>query len=194
METLLSLDQGLFKLINQVWIGAWADAFFPWVTDLYKTLPFQLIFYPLLFLVFVLNFKKVGILVFLLCIACLGSNDFLGTTLFKNTVERPRPFQNIELSTIQRAPARGFSFISNHASNTFAFATFATILMPQVAIPTFFIAAVVAYSRVYNGVHYPTDIFGGALFGIFMAFMFGTLTKKILAKIEKRKTLSSQKA
>lgn len=101
----------------------------------------------------------------------------------KKNFERARPFQNSELNVIQRSPAHGFSFVSNHATNIFAFATFVSILVPQFIIPLFLVAVLVSYSRVYNGVHYPSDVLVGAMFGILIALVFARVTKKILAQI-----------
>lgn len=185
MSFFLSIDQSLFQFINQSWTSSGADLFFPWITDLSKELWFQLIVYPLLCASFIYRYKKKGILIFLMCASCVGWADFFGNHFTKKQFERPRPFQVASLNTIQRSPAHGYSFVSNHATNMFAFAMFTSLVLPATAIPVFVLAFIVAYSRVYNGVHYPSDILGGALLGLLWGYFFVLLTRRFLIKAEK---------
>ena len=61
------------------------------------------------------------------------------------------------------------SFPSGHAAAAFAFATGVGEVVPAAAIPFRALAAVVAYSRVHTGVHYPGDVIAGALAGTTVA-------------------------
>ena len=63
------------------------------------------------------------------------------------------------------------SFPSGHATTAFACATVIAWASPRLAVPAFVLAALVAWSRVYVGVHWPLDVLGGALLGT----MVGTL-------------------
>jgi membrane-associated phospholipid phosphatase len=63
------------------------------------------------------------------------------------------------------------SFPSGHSAAAFAFATGVGAVMPTAAIPLRALAALVAYSRVHTGVHYPGDVVGGALIGTALAQM-----------------------
>lgn len=63
------------------------------------------------------------------------------------------------------AMPRSTSFPSGHAASAFAFATGASADMPLAAIPLSTGAAVVAYSRVHTGVHYPSDVIAGSVIG-----------------------------
>jgi undecaprenyl-diphosphatase len=79
-----------------------------------------------------------------------------------------------------------YGFISSHATNTFALAIFLGLLLgKRIKYFTLFIfcwAAFVSYSRIYNGVHYPADIFVGALVGM----MIGVIVFKLYQKTENR--------
>ena len=61
------------------------------------------------------------------------------------------------------------SFPSGHAATSFAGATILALAFPRLAVPLYVLAAAVAFSRVYVGVHYPLDIVAGAALGIVVA-------------------------
>jgi undecaprenyl-diphosphatase len=61
------------------------------------------------------------------------------------------------------------SFPSGHAAAAFAFATGVGHVLPAAAIPLRGLAALVGYSRVHTGVHYPGDVVAGALMGTALA-------------------------
>lgn len=89
------------------------------------------------------------------------------TALLKHIVKRPRPFvQNINIVPVYRAG--GTSFPSGHTSTTIATATAVSIAYPKwyVIAPAFLWAGATSYSRMYLGVHYPTDVAAGALVGV----------------------------
>jgi membrane-associated phospholipid phosphatase len=81
-----------------------------------------------------------------------------------------RAARQVPLSRHVRMPA-STSFPSGHSAAAFAFATGVGVVMPTTAIPLRALAALVAYSRVHTGVHYPGDVIGGALIGTVLAQM-----------------------
>lgn len=110
---------------------------------------------------------------------CLATSDLVGNQI-KHGVQRPRPGDNIEIQPVLRSPYGSYSFISNHASNIFAFALFFSSFFLLARWPLFLIALVISYSRVYNGVHYPSDVLAGAIHGLSWGFVFVQLARKIL--------------
>ena len=69
----------------------------------------------------------------------------------------------------QVAMPRSSSFPSGHSAAAFAFATGVGRVMPKLAVPLRALAALVAYSRVHTGVHYPADVVVGSLTGASLA-------------------------
>jgi membrane-associated phospholipid phosphatase len=67
------------------------------------------------------------------------------------------------------------AFPSGHASTAFACATVLAWASPRLRIPVFVLAAAIAWSRVYVGVHWPLDVLGGALLGVLVATALLTL-------------------
>ncbi len=81
--------------------------------------------------------------------------------LGKLIVHRHRPFET------QIGPASSaHSFPSGHSATSFACATVLAALAPRYRVPLFVLAALIALSRLYNGMHYPTDVVAGSLLGV----------------------------
>lgn len=100
--------------------------------------------------------------------------------LLKNIVARPRPFAEIEALIPLIAKPTDFSFPSGHTTASFAVALVMLRMLPKkIGIPAVVLAALVAFSRLYLGVHYPTDVLVGfvvALVGSSLA-VWGVRTK-----------------
>jgi undecaprenyl-diphosphatase len=116
-------------------------------------------------------------------------SDQISSALIKPYFHRLRPCNNPELTSSVRLLLHdcgvGYSFVSSHAANHFAIAVFFMFLLPNQkrSVPLLFLwAASVALSQVYVGVHYPADIFFGALLGTVIGTFTGYSARKFILK------------
>ena len=103
-------------------------------------------------------------------------------TVLRNHFQRPRPCQALQGVQLLVGCSDSFSFPSNHATNAFALAAFFAVYYRRLAIPLFLFAALVGYSRIYVGVHYPTDVLAGAVLGVMLGLMFGVCSKWLVRR------------
>ena len=104
----------------------------------------------------------------LVVVAADGIADLLARGI-KSVVDVQRPaFRYAEPKALVPVPL-DHSFPSGHSATSFACATTLALAFPRLAVPLYVLAAAIAYSRVYVGVHYPLDVLGGAVLGIAVA-------------------------
>jgi undecaprenyl-diphosphatase len=101
------------------------------------------------------------------------------SNFFKNNFERLRPCYNLDLADqiriVKESCGGSFGFFSAHASNSFVVATFFYLFFSsknKFSKLLFLWASIIAYSRIYVGVHYPLDIVFGSLLGFMITFSF----------------------
>lgn len=108
----------------------------------------------------------------------------LVTLVLKYAVDRPRPCEPGILSDVRllaevRCAGRDAAFPSGHASRAFAFGSFVFLWFRwRPGVPALVFAGLVAYSRIYLGLHWPSDALGGALVGIGVAFLVAWLNRR----------------
>ncbi len=85
----------------------------------------------------------------------------------------------------------GYSFMSGHTVSSCLSATILFLYNKKIGIPAIILGATIALSRLYFGVHYPTDVLCGAAFGIGGAFLVTFVSRKIVTSIEKKKSLKT---
>lgn len=175
LEQLIQYDKELFLLLNNLGSNTWDD-FWMFMTSKYSSIPLYLL---LLFLLYrQLGLKKTGLVIIFvaLTIACTnGLADF-----FKYGVQRLRPCYDTDLDGLVRLVKSScggkFSYFSAHASNTMGVAFFFTLLLKSkngwVGILLISWAFIVAYSRIYIGVHFPLDVISGMVIGAFFGWVF----------------------
>lgn len=133
------------------------------------------------------NWRNILTLVVMIALVVLLA-DRISSGIIKPLVERLRPTHNPELQNIVHVvnDYRGgkFGFVSSHAANLFGIATLISLVMRNRGTWAAMMgwAAIVSYSRIYLGVHYPGDILGGIIVGMSMAFLVFWLWKKTPSK------------
>lgn len=187
MEQIILLDKEVFLYLNNLGNESW-DQFWLAISYRFNWIPFYIL---LLYLVFKNFGWKQTLLILGLSVLMIVITDQM-TNLIKHSVQRYRPCRNEAFIGMMRAVDCGgrFGFTSAHASNHFAIALFLGLIFRSKIkwlLPALLIwAAVISYSRIYLGVHYPLDIICGALFGLSLA----TLTYIIYQKINSKYNLS----
>ena len=130
-------------------------------------------------LLFFKKYRRTGatILLGLLC------GLLVGNLLLKNVIARPRPcWINESIDILIKIPT-GYSFPSGHTLSSVIAATCVVIRDRKIGIPACILAALIAFSRLYIYVHFPTDILGGAVLGIGIGFFVTWLCRKFKWKL-----------
>lgn len=178
LDFLISLDHALFKFLNVDIANSYFDSMFIFVTDMHKFPYFKYLIPVFILSTLVYLRKTAGMWMFLGLVISLGISDFLGGRT-KHLFMRERPFTILN-EAIQRSGAGGFSFPSNHSINMFCAALFLTFFFPKGKYFFLLIATLVAFSRIYNGVHFPSDVFCGAIFGGVVGYVGAFVTQKVI--------------
>ncbi|MDO4740951.1 MAG: phosphatase PAP2 family protein [Eubacteriales bacterium] len=125
--------------------------------------------------------RKAGIV----CAAALVLNLLLTNIALKNIIQRIRPYDVMESLKILVEAEHDFSFPSGHTACSFAGAwAMRRTLDKKFWIPAMVLAVLISLSRLYVGVHYPTDILGGVIVGTFAAEAVYRLIKKFVPKFQ----------
>lgn len=177
-EIIVLADYTVWYYLNTVWHNGFLDAVIPYFRNQWTWAPLYLFL-----LVFTLqNFKRTGIIWCLFFLGTFAISDQLSAHVLKEIFVRIRPCNDPNLAGIVHniVPCgSGYSFPSSHAANHFSLAAFMSLTLEKygkwISWLSFFWAALVAYSQVYVGVHFPFDVFCGGLLGIAV----GIFTAKI---------------
>lgn len=185
MNEIIELDKQAFLYLNSLGTNSW-DWF--WLAISERTY-----WIPLYFLLLYLLYKTIGIkrtaLVLALTLLMVLFTDQI-TNLFKDGFQRLRPCFHEEFEGLMRGVGcarRGqFGFTSAHASNHFAIALLLGLILKHKYkwfLPVLIIwAALISYSRIYLGVHFPLDVICGGAMGLLFGFGIFKLYNWILAK------------
>lgn len=186
LEFLNKLDTELFLFFNSINSPVW-DKIMWWISGSKSWIPMYLII--VIYIIYKFRWKAVITLVFIALVVTLA--DQISVKAFKDVFQRLRPCHNPALEEIvhlvKNKCGGKYGFVSSHAANTFAVAFFLSKLFKNKYFSLFIFiwAAVVSYSRIYLGVHYPFDVLGGAVLGSvigWMVFLLHDFTQEKLSK------------
>lgn len=159
------IDTLVFFFINQDIRNRFLDIFMPFITQ--RAYLFFLPFYLWIFF----KDRKKAVIIFILAFSALLVADW-SANMLKHYFERIRPCNELDGVRLLTGCGKSYSMPSNHAVNAFAFAApFYIMLRSRLRHAFAVIAILTGFSRIYVGVHYPSDVLVGAVVGILMAIM-----------------------
>ncbi|GAA4065293.1 phosphatase PAP2 family protein [Flavobacterium cheonanense] len=182
LEKIIAIDKDLLVFLNGLGSESF-DGFWLIITkQVYWTPYFLLVFY---FLAKKIGWKNFLIALVFITLLILVSDQT--SNLFKNHFQRLRPCNDLDLKNIIRIvkPSDSYSFFSGHATNSMATTVFVFLIIRRYykyALLLFLFPLIFAFSRIYLGLHFPTDILTGYAFGATFGFVFYKIYQKYILK------------
>lgn len=166
LQNLWLIDQQILLWIQNNLRNDWLNVFMVIMTRLgdmgmiWLIIDVVLVLYP--------NTRKAGIFALIALVFTVFINDLI----LKNLIARSRPFDVIDGLVCLIDKPSSYSFPSGHAASSFAVAMILFLYLPKnEGFIALVLAFLIAFSRMYIGVHYGSDVFGGALLGSMIAFV-----------------------
>jgi undecaprenyl-diphosphatase len=191
IESLEEIDRAIFLALNGMH-SSWGDVIMWYVSTTW-------IWIPLYAFMLFFAYKKMGWKFAAIILAgagmCVLLADLTSVHLFKNVFLRYRPSHNEELQGLVHNVVKPngevyygglYGFVSSHAANVSAIGLFAMLSFKELNRKWFYLIVwmiLVMYSRIYLGVHYPSDIIFGSALGLIIGWSVWRLTQKLIAGI-----------
>lgn len=187
LDALIAFDKKIFIFVQEYLHNPIFDFWMPIITN-FDYLVWKIPIWKVLSILFLLYLaiwggKKGKIIAGLVLIVFILS-DQLSSNVFKPLFSRMRPYVVFTHLSPLVESAPKYSFPSTHASNIFAVTVLLSYYYRRYLSLNLLIAFMISFSRVYVGVHYPSDIVAGAILGIGCSFLIIMMEKLIGKKIK----------
>jgi undecaprenyl-diphosphatase len=193
METLEAIDRAIVLFVNG-WNTPFLDQLFWWISQRITWVPF----YVFILVIAWRNLERRTFLwMLVVTIVSVALADLLSVHAFKNVFQRYRPSHHADLTDILHFYTKSngelykggmYGFVSSHAANFFALAMAVTLFLKRkikwIGWMMFSVAAVVSFSRLYQGVHYLSDLVAGAILGCVIACVLHSFVYSKIKSVE----------
>ncbi|MDH5543516.1 MAG: phosphatase PAP2 family protein [Nitrospinota bacterium] len=160
------MDRTLFFAINRGMENSFLDFIMPLITSYNTWIPVGIILFGYL----IWENPKRGLFIFFVVLLAVALSDLINHRILKAMFARVRPCNALPDVHLLTGCSGSFSFPSSHAVNSFCLASTLWFFERKLLLFGVVAASLVAFSRVYVGVHYPFDVTVGALTGIAIGY------------------------